>query len=659
MGALNPLFLLAAAAAAVPILLHILQRHTGRRAPFPALRYLRRVTREQARSVRLRQLLLLALRVAALLMIVGGGARLYLDVRAGDHEATALAIVVDNSMSSAAVQGEERVLDRIRRHALRSVDEAGPDDRIWVFPASEPWELTLPGGREAARRRLEAMEPTDAPARLAEVVERAAGAVAAAGLPGAEVHLYSDLQATALPSEGLGERTGDVPLVARGLEARPPPNRWVREVLVGGGLPPLEGEGSEVAVEVRAEADGVQPSEAPPVPVRVEVGGELVGTREVVPGETAVVPVGPFASGWVTGHAETDPDALRRDDRRYFAFRLREAPTVALVGPVGEFVEEAVATLEAAGRLEISRDEGTPADVVVDAAGRDAAPPAQARVLVPPADPGRLPAFNRSLADAGIPWEVAVRERAGGAVALGSWELPMDPDEVSVTSLYRLRPRDEAPAPGSAPAMLADDSPWSVAGRDADDTPYLLVGTPLEPEHTNLPVSPAMIPFIDWMVSGWQNGGGGRSLTAGDPMALPGGVTGVEDPSGTLHATDGTPVFAKTGEAGIYRLLAGDVVLEKVAVNPPEAESRLARLEGDAARARLGPGVELVESDAEWAGEAFGARRGLEVWRPLLLGALLLLLVEAWAAGGSARGARPAKPVGTPAPGAEPQSGGT
>ena len=46
MGALNPLFLLAGAAVAVPLFLHLFQRQEARRVAFPALRYLERTERE-------------------------------------------------------------------------------------------------------------------------------------------------------------------------------------------------------------------------------------------------------------------------------------------------------------------------------------------------------------------------------------------------------------------------------------------------------------------------------------------------------------------------------------------------------------------------------------------------------------------------------------
>ena len=658
MGALNPLFLLAAAAAAVPILLHILQRRKGRRTPFPALRYLRAVTREQARSVRLRQLFLLALRVLAILFVVGGGARLYLEVRGQTHEPTALAIIVDNSMSTAAVQDDEPVLEGIRRDALRSVERAGEDDLIWVFPASEPWRLTTPGGPEAARDRIESLEPTDASARLEAMIERASAAVRASELDAAEVHLYTDLQATSLPADGVDEALAGVPLVVRPAEGSPPPNRWVSNVQVGGGLPPVAGDETEMTVEVQAAASDGTPDDGE-ASVRVELDGELTGTRQVEPGGSSAISVGPFDPGWVSGFAETDPDALRRDDRRHFAFRVREPPQVQVTGPVGTFLEGAVETLEDAGRVRTAEPDASSDVRVMDGAEDDGS--GGARVLVAPADPSRVPAFNQHLESQGLSWELVVREATGGSVGVASWDLPLAPHGVTVESGYRLEPRGSDPPEGAAVGTLEDGSTWMAAGADDAEDPVLILGTPLDPDHTSLPLQAVMVPFVDWLVGGWQGTGEDGALHAGDALPLPEGVTDVEDPSGTLHPAHGTSDFAVTGEAGIYRLLQGDSLRDKVAVNPSAMESRLERVPGDEAEARLGSGATVTTSDDAWEGAAFATRRGMELWRPLILGALLLLLVEAWAAAGGGRSGRPQPAPQAAAPGkeTEPHSGGT
>jgi aerotolerance regulator-like protein len=72
---LNPLALLGLAAAAIPALLHLLQRRTPPELEFPPLRYLSEAERQSARRLKLRHLLLLVLRTALLIVIVLAAAR--------------------------------------------------------------------------------------------------------------------------------------------------------------------------------------------------------------------------------------------------------------------------------------------------------------------------------------------------------------------------------------------------------------------------------------------------------------------------------------------------------------------------------------------------------------------------------------------------------
>ncbi|MFI5243636.1 MAG: BatA domain-containing protein, partial [Gemmatimonadales bacterium] len=69
MSFLAPFALLLAAAAAVPLILHLLRRKSGEKVDFPALRYLLRAEREHKAELRLRNLILMLLRVFAVLAL--------------------------------------------------------------------------------------------------------------------------------------------------------------------------------------------------------------------------------------------------------------------------------------------------------------------------------------------------------------------------------------------------------------------------------------------------------------------------------------------------------------------------------------------------------------------------------------------------------------
>ena len=66
MSFLYPAFLLGALAIAVPIVLHLLRRDVAPEVPFTAVHLLRKSPIERSRRRRLRDLLLLAARIAAL-----------------------------------------------------------------------------------------------------------------------------------------------------------------------------------------------------------------------------------------------------------------------------------------------------------------------------------------------------------------------------------------------------------------------------------------------------------------------------------------------------------------------------------------------------------------------------------------------------------------
>src|SRR5260221_4583527 len=77
MSFLTPLYLAGAGLIALPIILHLLRRDIAPPVPFTAVSLLRKSPVNRSRTHRLRDLLLLAPRVAALLLLSGSFARPY------------------------------------------------------------------------------------------------------------------------------------------------------------------------------------------------------------------------------------------------------------------------------------------------------------------------------------------------------------------------------------------------------------------------------------------------------------------------------------------------------------------------------------------------------------------------------------------------------
>jgi hypothetical protein len=171
---------LGAAAAAVPILIHLLSRRKVRPVDWAAMRWLLAAIRKHQRRLRLENLLILLLRVAALALLGLGLSRVILSdssLAALLRPKRSLVLLVDTSYSTAAKDGARSVSDRIRGEAEKALAAVGPDDVVVVVASNDPRgdrSGTRPHvllgrsiGRDGvakAREALASVRPTEAPA---------------------------------------------------------------------------------------------------------------------------------------------------------------------------------------------------------------------------------------------------------------------------------------------------------------------------------------------------------------------------------------------------------------------------------------------------------------------------------------------------------------
>jgi len=180
---LSPLFLVAAVAAAVPILLHLFHRKTEVVIDFPAVRLLTRAPVQQHRRRRLRELILLALRVTALVLLALSFARPYFAGAIAPDSAPLTVIAVDTSLSMSA-PGQ---FDRAREAAERALDTAPSSHAVALLSFADIATIVVEPttDRSAVRAAIAKLSPSGdgtryrtALARVSEVVGARAGRVA-------------------------------------------------------------------------------------------------------------------------------------------------------------------------------------------------------------------------------------------------------------------------------------------------------------------------------------------------------------------------------------------------------------------------------------------------------------------------------------------------
>jgi hypothetical protein len=167
---LYPAFLLGALAVAVPIVLHLLRRDVAPEVRFSAVRLLKKSPVERSRRRRLRDLLLLAARVTALLLLAAAFARPFAP-GAASAMLPLRVIAVDRSFSMAAPGAFDRALALARA----AVDEAAFGERIAVIAFDERAQVVAPpGGQGEARAALATLRPGAGATRYAAAVTKAA-----------------------------------------------------------------------------------------------------------------------------------------------------------------------------------------------------------------------------------------------------------------------------------------------------------------------------------------------------------------------------------------------------------------------------------------------------------------------------------------------------
>ena len=135
---LHPIALAGLGAAALPFLIHLLNRKKLARIPFSDLTFLKALQKERMRRVRLRQILALILRTLAVFFVMLALARPALKGAlsevVGAHANTAMAVLVDVSYSMGFRTDQGKVLDRAKERTQQIAGLISEGDEVFLIP---------------------------------------------------------------------------------------------------------------------------------------------------------------------------------------------------------------------------------------------------------------------------------------------------------------------------------------------------------------------------------------------------------------------------------------------------------------------------------------------------------------------------------------------
>ncbi|NQT15980.1 MAG: BatA domain-containing protein, partial [Planctomycetes bacterium] len=351
MSFVNPLLLAGTALIAIPIVLHLIMRRKPRHIEFPAIRFLRKRHDVNRRQVRLRHLLLLALRALAILLLVVALARpsVKLSGALGSQEAPVAAVLVfDTSMRMDYEHQNRTRLDVAREMGLWLLAQFPPESEIAVLDTG-PGPVAFQVDRGAAKHRIERLTTTANSQPLSARLAAASQLLVESDLARREVYLLTDMARTSWPGPAAAQvrdRLASMPEVAIyvvDVGAEEPVNSALGELRLSDQVlssrSPLRieteishrGPEAERSVELHLlEAD----PEAP--------GGERTAQRlgqknvKLAPGQTQQIgfEIGPRQVGTHQGYVQiVGQDGLSCDDRRFFTVEVKPAWRILIAAP--------------------------------------------------------------------------------------------------------------------------------------------------------------------------------------------------------------------------------------------------------------------------------------------------------------------------------------
>jgi len=320
---LSPLFLVGAAAAAVPIVLHLLKREPEARVQFAAVKLLKNAPVEHTERRHLRELILLALRITAFVLLALAFARPFFATGAAIGTTGVTVVALDTSYSMSAPGRFERA----RQLAKEAIDRAPAGELVGVVTFADEAETVASAGddRVLARAALD-----QAAAGFGATRYRAALSTAAQQFRGRHgtIVVVTDLQET-------GWDAGDRAVV---------PDKTTVEV-VDVGAPPA----NLAVTAVRPLSDRVVATvhnagtRARDARVHLQIDGRPAGDATVSLGanQSADATIAGAPRGTSAVVTVDDPDGIAADNARYVVLGGGSRPSVLVVTGSGDFAREA------------------------------------------------------------------------------------------------------------------------------------------------------------------------------------------------------------------------------------------------------------------------------------------------------------------------------
>jgi hypothetical protein len=681
MSFLAPAFLAALAAIGIPVAIHLINRERRVVVQFPSLMFLQRIPYRSVRRQKIRHLLLLLLRCAAVALLVAAFARPFFQRHAaaiGTTGAREVVILLDRS-ASMAYAGR---WDKAKAAARKVVSGLGASDRatLVLFASDAAVASDAMATPDRVSAAIGAAKLSAEATRYGPALKLASQIIGASTLPRREVVLISDYQKVAWANHNEVTFPRGTTITPIDLGGATSADIAVAQVTTDRDS---TGDRDHVTVAARLINTGHAPKN---IQATLAVGGRNVQTKAVSVPATGALQVAfasvPVPSSATRGSVRVTPDSMQLDDVLDFTIAPDAAVSVLLVEPATPredqslFLSRALAigdrpsfrvTEKRAneltprdfdGRALVVLDEVPPPAGDVGRRLRAALDGGTGVVIAPGSLPtGTWPADWRGLLPATIGQIVDRTADAGGTLSSIDYAYPTfevfnapRSGDFSTARFYRYRAL--TPQAGSVVGARFDDGSPAIVEHAVGSGRIVVWASTLDKYWTNLPLQPVFLPFVHqlgkhvgryadprpWFLAGdvldlSRHGEltaqflSGRAADSTNELVL-------EAPSGAReHVTSsGANHLITLREQGFYELRGLNTPVgagRPIAVNVDPTEADLSHLDPQ----DVVVAVTSVDGQRQGGsdfntGTPHEQEQRQKVWWYLLLGALLLMAAE-------------------------------
>ncbi len=328
---LNSGFLFLAAAAVIPLLIHLFARRRPQVIVFSSIRHIKNSMQKQNRRINLKNLLLLIIRILIILFTVMALARPTLKLgflkNSDRHPRTAVAIILDNSYSMEYLVDTSTALDIAKRQALEAGNLLNENDYTVLLTLDSQWNRInsyLKSGRPD-EKLVQGIDISPLVVSPEEAVERAEEQLRESQLPNREIWFFTDRQLQKYP------QSSETPLfVIRVADYDAQNNLSCQNAALR-----VELIDRTLEHEIRFEVVNHSTADQNGILCQLNLDGRTIAEQALdvasMQTKTGSFAIGLEQPGWHNGFISVKNERLLYDNRSWFTFYHDPDPTVAVL----------------------------------------------------------------------------------------------------------------------------------------------------------------------------------------------------------------------------------------------------------------------------------------------------------------------------------------